>query len=317
MKKLIFTVAVLATILASCSKNEVDNVVNTRENNPIGFTNLNDKVSRSANDKGDNYKVYAKSSLTGESDWFIDDEVKDDNSIESGSVYFWPSGATVDFYAWAPSTVTATSTYSSLSIDYTVPATNADEDFTVATPQTGLSSGTVAFQFSHMLTKISISAQLAQALLDAGYSMTFTSASLTVNSNGGTVIPTASAPEWTSPVNSTSATYSGAKSYMVMPQTSTGCIVKLMDVTITKGGSEIFKGNMKAYAIAADNVSGNAFVKGSHYNLTLTVNGSAHDDGGAGGSGSEKPVFGDQISFSASLAADWNTPATDIPLTQQ
>lgn len=315
MKKIIFTVAVLATMLASCSKNEVYDVVGTREDSPINFTNLNDKVTRSANDSKSNYKVYAKSTLSGETAWFINDEVKDDNSTESGNIYFWPSGATVDFYAWAPSTVTATaSTYSNLSIDYTVPA-GADEDFTVAAPETGLSSGTVEFKFSHMLTKITVSAELTSKLTAAGYSMTFTSASLGVNSKGGTLTPTATTPAWTSPANNTSATYSGAKSYMVMPQSSENCTVKLVGVTITKGGATVFSGNMKTYTIATGNVTDNAFAKGSHYNLKLTVDAKAHDDGGEGG-GTESPVFGDQIQFSAELAAEWGS-GTDTPLTQQ
>lgn len=320
MKKITLTVAVIATMLASCAKNEVDNVVNTGSNNPINFSNLNDKVSRAANDKGDDYKVYAKSTLGGETDWFINDAVKDDNSVVSGATYYWPaSPATVDFYAWAPSTVRAnTPTYSplSLSIDYTVPA-GADEDFTIAAPiiDKDKTYGTVNFQFSHMLTKITVDAKLTDALTKAGYSMTFSSASLTVNSTSATIDPTADTPAWTSS-NTEKATYNVAnvKSYMIMPQTSTGCIVKLVDVIITKGGAEVFKGNMKAYTIAADNVTGNVFAKGSHYKLTLTVDGSAHDDGGAGGGGNEKPVFGDQISFSADVAT-W-TSAADTPLTQ-
>ena len=51
--------------------------------------------------------------------------------------------------------VTATATYPSLSIAYIVPAA-ANQDLTIAAPKTGLSSGTVAFEFAHMLSKMCI-----------------------------------------------------------------------------------------------------------------------------------------------------------------
>ena len=212
MKKIIFMVATVMAF-ASCSQTELDeNFVGQKE---IKFSNLNDKVnSRAANDESADYQVYAD--WNGSStEWFIDAVVNGTSNSPSGGPYHWPNSGTVDFYSWAPSSVTATATYPSLSIAYTVPAA-ANQDFTIAAPKTGLSSGTVAFEFAHMLSKISVTASLSQALLDAGYTLSTTglAAKLDVQSTGGTVDPKTTPAAWTSP-NTTTASYTGAASYMI------------------------------------------------------------------------------------------------------
>lgn len=316
MKKQIIMVATLATLLASCSNNEVYEVVNTSgRNNPISFTNLNDKVSRAANDVESDYQVYAKLSTDGQTAWFIDEDItgkgEGKDKPSSGNTYYWPSEGTVTFYSWAPSTITPTaeSAFPALLINYTVPS-DANEDFTVAAPITQ-SIGTVNFKFSHMLSKISVSAAVSDALTTAGYSIDFTSATLVVNSNGGALDPTAATPAWTTPnTNATSATYSGAKTYMIIPQTSTACTVQLKGVTIKKGDVTVFSGkDMSIYTIAADDVTGNEFSKGTHYNLKLTVKDTSTDSDG-------NPIFGGEIKFSAELAADWTTVTPDPGPTQ-
>ena len=315
MKKQIITVTTLATLLAGCSNNEVYNEVNTPGSTPIDFTNLNDRVSRAANDAESNYQVYAKLSTSGQNAWFIDEEItgkgEGQDKPSSGNTYYWPSEGTVTFYSWAPSTITPTaeSAFPDLTIDYTVPS-GANEDFTVATPITQ-SSGTVNFKFSHMLSKITVSAAVSEALTTAGYSIEFTSATLGVNTNGGTLTPTAATPAWTTPnTNTTSATYTDAKTYMIMPQPSTDCTVQLKGVTIKKGDVTVFSGkDMSIYTIAANDVTGNEFSKGTHYNLKLTVKDTSTDSDG-------NPIFGGEIKFSAELAADWTTVTPDPGPTQ-
>jgi hypothetical protein len=270
---------------------------------------LNDKVnSRAANDESADYQVYAD--WNGSStEWFIDAVVNGTSNSPSGGPYHWPNSGTVDFYSWAPSSVTATATYPSLSIAYTVPAA-ANQDFTIAAPKTGLSSGTVAFEFAHMLSKISVTASLSQALLDAGYTLSTTglAAKLDVQSTGGTVDPKTTPAAWTSP-NTTTASYTGAASYMIMPQSSVGCAVQITGgITITKNGAEIYSGDLNKYEIVSGNVSNDQFAMGKHYMLNLTIS-----DTSTGGGGED--IF-NIINFTANVA-DWDTPAgTDTPLVQ-
>ena len=306
MKKIIFMVATVIAF-ASCSQTELDeNFVGQKE---IKFSNLNDKVnSRAANDASADYQVYAD--WDGSStEWFIDAVVNGTSNSPSGGPYHWPNSGTVDFYSWAPSSVTATATYPSLSIAYTVPAA-ANQDFTIAAPKTGLSSGTVAFQFAHMLSKISVTASLSQALLDAGYTLSTTglAAKLDVQSTGGTVAPKINPAAWTSR-NTTTASYTGAASYMVMPQSSVGCAVQITGgITITKNGAEIYSGDLNKYEIVSGNVSNDQFAMGKHYMLNLTIS-----DTSTGGGGED--IF-NIINFTANVA-DWDTPAgTDTPLVQ-
>ena len=299
----------VATVMAfaSCSQTELDeNFVGQKE---IKFSNLNDKVnSRAANDESADYQVYAD--WNGSStEWFIDAVVNGTSNSPSGGPYHWPNSGTVDFYSWAPSSVTATATYPSLSIAYTVPAA-ANQDFTIAAPKTGLSSGTVAFEFAHMLSKISVTASLSQALLDAGYTLSTTglAAKLDVQSTGGTVDPKTTPAAWTSP-NTTTASYTGAASYMIMPQSSVGCAVQITGgITITKNGVKIYSGDLNKYEIVSGNVSNDQFAMGKHYMLNLTIS-----DTSTGGGGED--IF-NIINFTANVA-DWDTPAgTDTPLVQ-
>ncbi|WP_298648808.1 fimbrillin family protein [uncultured Proteiniphilum sp.] len=271
---------------------------------------MNDKVTtRAANDAGANYKVYA--AWSGGTAWFINDELNGTTNVPQNGPYYWPSTGTVDFYAYAPATITATGTYPALSIAYTVPA-NAAQDFTIAAPKTGLSSssGTVAFEFAHMLSKISVKATLHQDLIDAGYVLSTTglTASLDVQSTGGTIVPTTTPFAWTSP-NATAATYTGAASYMIMPQSSIGCAVQVTGgIEITKNNVEIYSGDLSKYTISGGNVTGDNFVMGKHYMLNLTI--SEISTGGGG-----EDIF-NIITFSANVAP-WDTETgTDIPLVQ-
>ncbi|MFQ8804346.1 MAG: hypothetical protein ACLR8Y_03495 [Alistipes indistinctus] len=58
--------------IAGCSKNEQENVDGFTPKQ-IKFTNLNDKLTRAANDGNDPYRVYA--AWSGGTGWFINDQV--------------------------------------------------------------------------------------------------------------------------------------------------------------------------------------------------------------------------------------------------
>lgn len=316
MKKLFMMMATTAIVLAGCSKDEMDHIPNGQKE--IKFSNLNDKVNtRAANDNGYNYQVYAV--WNGGTTWLINDDVDGTTNVPSGGPYYWPTeaGSTVDFYAWAPSLVTATANYPDLSIDYTVG--NAEEDFTIAKPKTGLSSGVVAFEFAHMLSKISVTASLSQDLLDAGYSLDATtlatglSANLSVNTVGGTINPKDADPVWTAPI-SNQATYTNT-SFLIMPQTSTGCTVQIMNgIQIMKDDvHQIYIGGLSEYTIKAGDIAGDVFEKGKHYMLNLTIDDSSHGNGPD--PENPDPIF-NIITFTSDVA-DWDTPAgIDTPLGQ-
>ena len=87
--------------------------------NVIQFANLNNRPTRAANDASSSYQVYAK--WTGStSGWYINDVINGMTNDPQGGTHYWPTTGTVDFYSWAPATVTAaTSTYPDLSITYT------------------------------------------------------------------------------------------------------------------------------------------------------------------------------------------------------
>lgn len=308
MKK-IFIFAATAMFLAGCSQTELEQTSVGQKQ--IEFSNLNDKViTRAANDNNANYKVYA--AWSGGTNWYINDVVNGSGANvdkPQGGPYYWPATGTVDFYSWAPATVTATGTYPALSITYTVPAA-ANEDFTIATPRTGLSSGTVALEFAHMLSKISVKATLHQDLIDAGYVLSTTglTATLDVQSTGGTIDPTTNPADWTSP-NATATSYTGAASYMIMPQSSVGCAVQVTGgIVITKNNAEIYNGSLSKYTIVAGNVTGNKFEFGKHYMLNLTIS-----DTSTGGGGED--IF-NIITFSSDVTP-WDTEGgTDVPLVQ-
>ena len=330
MKKILMAAAAVAA-LASCKQNAATDVASGGQ--AIEFRNLNDRVGRSANAAGDDYKVYAKSSSTT-AGWYLTDVFDNSNASTTTATHYWPAtGSTMSFYAFAPAAsanAAVTDTYPGISITYTVPSA-ADEDFTVAAPidrtvQESVNA-VVGFQFGHMLSKITVEAVLDDTDFP-GHTVTFTSARLRVLSNGATVDPTAAVPAWTSP-NATAATYRGAKTYMVMPQAATDCKVQLAGVVIkTQGGGVLFSGDLATYKIQMADITG-GFGKNRHYKLTFTIdknvsgipNGTTEggdDDIDDPNEGGGDPLFGGngQISFTAGLVG-WDTEdGVDTPLIQ-
>lgn len=296
--------AACALIVASCSQNEV--FENRSEGNAIAFSNLNNRVTtRVANDSSSNYGVYAVRSGNTTA-WFMNNIDVHGTADTYSPIAYWPGGDDVTFYAYAPQgsgNIAITSTaVSDLPATYTVPAA-ADEDFTVATPMTQ-STGTVALNFNHMLSKVTITADLTQTLKDAGYTidLTATTATVSVTQNSGTTNLTTAAA--LTPGGSI-ATYSDAMSYILMPQGAVGSTIQLMNVTILHNSETYWNGNMKAYSIVTGNVStDNEFKPNTHYSVVFTIAPDANDD-------SDVPVFGSAITFTADIAA-WDTSNVGI-----
>lgn len=304
MKKMMMGLVACTLFITSCSQNEVTD--NDQEQKLIGFNNLNDRLTKAANDSESSYGVFAKYSITP-STWFMNDIVVDGTENTYSPAQYWPKTGTVDFYAYAPqgsSNIAITSsTVGNLPLTYTVPLT-ADEDFTIATPVTGATeaTGTVALSFKHMLSKITVAADLTQDLKDAGYSVTFSSANVTVaKTTGATNLTTAADLGTTS---GAATTYSGRKSYMFLPQGSVGVKIQLKDVTINYGSEVYLNKDLLEYTIETDKVSTNNFVSNTHYAVNFTIQETSKDSAG-------NPIFGGAIQFSSTLA-DWTDSTVAI-----
>lgn len=300
--------AACALIVASCSQNEV--FENRSESNAVAFSNLNDRVTtRLANESSSNYGVYAVRSGNATA-WFMNNINVHGTANTYSPVAYWPGGNNVTFYAYAPHgsvNITFTSaTVPDLPVVYTVPD-DANEDFTVATPVTQ-SSGTVPLIFNHMLSKITITADLTETLIAAGYTIDFTGTTATVSvaqNSGTTDLTTAAA---LTPGGST-ATYSDAKSYMFIPQNAVGTTIQLINVKIQHNNEEYWDGNMKAYPIVTGNVStDDKFEPNTHYSVVFTIAPNANDADG-------DPVFGAAITFTADIA-DWDTETPSVGINQ-
>lgn len=309
MNKFILGFAACALTFASCSQNEVLN--NESETNVIGFTNLNDRLTKVASESGGNYAVYATRS-DASTVWFMNNVNVNGSTNAYSPLRYWPTGgATVNFYAFAPISLDGSavnvnvnsSEIGELPLTYTVPSA-ANEDFTIATPVENATSAVtpVNLQFSHMLSKITVSADLKQELKDAGYTVSFTSASLTVAKNTGTTDLTTKAALT---AGGSITTYVNAKSYIFIPQSSVGTTIQVKGVIIQHNGVNYWTGDMKAYLITTDAVSGNLFAPNTHYVASFTINSDSKDGNG-------DPVFGNAIEFSSSIAADWTSAAVSI-----
>ena len=314
MKRLLCLLVVFGFIFSGCSNPVVDEINDSSDLQTIGFKTLRDNINtRSANDDGNDYEVYAIRS--GSSSWYFNTSVTpspnngDDSTSET---YYWPATGTVSFYAFCP--VPAANNIvtgdikpgSSIPITYTVPA-KADQDFTIATPVTGKNSGTVALQFQHMLSKIRIELVLDPAL-SSSYSLdTAYTTSLTVSYNQGTIdafnatTSTESGP-WSLISSSNPVTYSGNTTYIIMPQQLRNSDSLLIsNVVINYNDEPFFSGNLKPIALTtASSIFDNAFLPGKYYLLTVTINSASH---GGNPDNPDNPIFNGAITFVSSADA--------------
>ncbi|MFR9503780.1 MAG: fimbrillin family protein [Rikenellaceae bacterium] len=324
MKRLFLSVAVLAAF-ASCSKNEVTDVAPSNLGSEIGFTTLNDRITKSATDNGDSYQVFSLQSTAEAGVWYINEEVSDADAIISGAKYYWPvDGSTLAFYAYAPASVSATATVTDtpeaeITIDYVVPA-KADQDFTVAE---ALDFGDeiandVNLKFSHKLSKVTISVALSEALTKAGYYVDATrtayTATFDVNFDSEEMDVVTGAWDGTQSKSTAYAAYSGTTSYMFLPQEAEGCSITIgnlvlyadvVDEEAETTATTAVLGAENPITLSAYNITGidmADFEEGTHYYITITIDGSTDDD--------EEEDLLEPIAFASELAADWTTPAT-------
>ena len=129
----------------------------------ITFSNLNNKITKAANDALDDYKVFALWSQDV-SKWYMDGIQVNGESNAYTPPRYWPTLGTVNFYAYAPASVVCNSTPGSVTLDYTV-AQDADEDLTIAAPKKNQNknNGVVELKFSHMLSKLTVNVELDNA----------------------------------------------------------------------------------------------------------------------------------------------------------
>ena len=117
---------------------------------------------------------------------------------------------------------------------------------------------------------------------------------------------------WTT-IDSTSVTYSGANTYVIMPQSAIGNSLIVKDVVIAKGESVIFSGDLNKYTIKSGDIpaiSGNTqsadnFIMNSHYLISLEISSSSKDS-------ADNSIFGDAILFSTTTLVDWDSINTTI-----
>lgn len=295
-------IAVLALLTTSCSQDEI--LENPASSKAITFTNLNDRISsRAANDTGGDYGIYAyqNGGDPAATAWFMDNQQVNGANNNYSPLKYWPATGNLDFYAYAPynssgldlSSVVWSASTPVLDVTYTVPA-DAAEDFTIAAPELGTSSGQVQLLFSHMLSKLDFSAQLADDLSNDGFLLTLNYVKLKVQSDKGKISLDKPADGWSGLSNT--ATYTGANNYMIMPQPALDTEITL-NVSITHNGADYLIGkDLKAYVLQAGDLAN--FVKGTQYLFKVTIGDTTTDD-------NDNLVF-NVISFNA-IQSPWAT----------
>lgn len=305
MKKILFSAAILAAV-ASCSKTEVTETYNSEE---IKFSTLNDRTTtRTPTDaEADNYKLYATTGIhSSATAWFIKDVT---TSVGNGTTadvlanapYYYPAATadgavTVNFFAYAPAvsdgvqSSTLVETCPGVAFDYVV---SGKEDLTIATASQ--TSGDVALTFAHQLAKVTIDVDVDSDLEGAGYYISsvgdITFGTQTSAFSLGVVAGTQATVSSSTTDKAADYTNDRNTDFYIAPQTSTGCTVTVKDVVIlANDGSPLFSGDLNAYTIAASDVTGDLFVKGSYYKIAIEVSSATKDGDG-------NPIVGDEIKF--------------------
>lgn len=331
---------ILLSFLISCTGNFVEDLPYSKIKEPILFKTLHDKViTRYANDNHNDYHVYGivdDSEIVG---WFVNSQMtpgagEDGTDYIFDGGYFWPgNGSDISFYAYSPDTITlginsVTTDFSnpSIEIEYKVPST-AQQDFTIAIPLKQ-NSGTVNLQFQHMLSKIVVNVALADALIEAGYSLdenykTTLKVAYDINTINAVYdySSTNTLPSWSdSPLSSSSDSiiyYGYYNSYMILPQSFTPttvdesneatiwgtCTLTLTDIiiylTVNDVKTEVFNGDLFQYGFADNVISDNKFLPNKCYSLNFTINDLTKDT-------NNNLIFNGAVSFDP-VFADWTT----------
>ena len=119
MKRNLLTLAVAGLALASCSNDETVNSLATSGANEISFRPLMTGMTRAADVTTDNLNAFIVTAFptgTTTNAYFADETFTKQTSgtYTSASKQYWPASVNLDFYAWAPASVTGT--YGSLSV---------------------------------------------------------------------------------------------------------------------------------------------------------------------------------------------------------
>lgn len=186
MRTKLFTTLAMATVLASCSSDEVVNIgAESTGYNMIGFTpysslNLTRGIPVADNDafsaENNTFEAVAYINIDDVTSAYLSATIEADESEawdyqSSSETQFWPeSTQTLDFYAYANEggNTVSTSKAAGITSSYTVPATIADQkDFMyAAVPGVCLgdmvvsAAGAVPLHFRHALTQINFTTQV-------------------------------------------------------------------------------------------------------------------------------------------------------------
>lgn len=157
-KKCLFFMAT-AALMAACSNETI--VENTKE--AISFnTSLRTVTKSGAGYTGtnfDKFKVHAVGTTGG----FVEDVTKQSTGVwATETVHYWPETATLSFYAFAPSTLSATINETSQSLAYETPVSISNHSDVVVAYNTGSKSSNansgVNLNFRHQMAQIEIKA---------------------------------------------------------------------------------------------------------------------------------------------------------------
>lgn len=319
MKKMFVGLAACALIFTGCSNNEV--LENTSPSNAIQFSNLNNRLTKSANNQKSDYKVLAAWSEF-DAAWYMNGSVDGTNDTYFPLIY-WPEKGSVDFYAYCPGTtafsVTPIAT-SAIEGIYTVGPT-AKEDFTIAEPVTGADSkkGTVGLVFEHMLSRITMTVAIEANGGLQNYEISASSAAFTLDYNSATFNVMSQNPKKEAMGNLGSK---GTNNYTMTPGGHALISVDYLNVlpqplsdkselTLTIsvkpvgiGENIIENKKLKAIKLKGVEMLSEGFETGKWYQFTVTISSSATDDKG-------DPVF-DQVQLS-SIVSGWDQGSSTIP----
>ena len=309
MKAMLLKIAVCTLMFTGCSMNEV--FENESKTNAIQFSNLNGKLTKAlgANDKLSDYQVYSAWSVASNA-WYINATV---NGVSNGysPQKYWPGNGTVSFYSYAPAgsscfNVSASTGTTSVNGAYTV-ASEAQEDFTIATPVINQSSGGVNLMFNHMLTKITMNVVLDDNGTLDGYEITRKSGLLTLDYQKanfdvmtGSQGAYDSKGEYTYAMTANSAhTNDGAYlNVLPQPQDNEGKVQLSVEIK-DKATGEIFIPMTKLYVFNLKDILSAAkgqLEAGKWYKFTFCIQDISTDENG-------NPLF-NKVTFSTSNA-DW------------
>lgn len=326
MNRKLLGLTLCTLLIASCTSNEVfDETLEKSEF--IGFENLNDRLTKAANDQNAHYGIFAKAT-TGTSDFYKFNN-REVTPGANGDTYspkeLWPSFG-LDFFAYAPYNATAPVTFANGVFPFAVPADGqTDLTFAKAANQT---AGTVALSFNHMLSKIQLgTVTLAQNLIDAGYTLDATAANqikIYVEKNQGKN-DLYTQGDWTE-LAGTATMYTGNKAYYIMPQpvaTDNTVKIQLNGLKIMKAGNVYKEGLSVKFSwvpksaikntkptVGADGV----FLKGRCYTINFTLGSDATQPDPTQPEDPTKPgdpIFTNYIGFTSSVV-DWDCESMTI-----